>query len=120
MMDSDWIFSRLDQVRLDGDRSKRLSPADRFLLLDAVRRWCRAQREAFPRGGSDVPVRLRWGHGENSAGLSQEGYRIARRRLVRCGLLRRLRDGDKTRKDGRAKMLRDWFEIAINDGETTE
>lgn len=91
-----------------------LSHAERYLLIDAIRRLCEDNcLDGIDPGGSNIPVRLRWARGVNSAGLSREGYRLVRKRLVAAGLIDRCRDGDKRLPDGRPKVMRDWFVIRI-------
>ena len=91
------------------DRAK-LSPLDRFIFLDCCRRYCLAQRaEEGGKDGSPVPVRLVWAHGVNSCGVNQTTYRMARKRLVKAGLLDRCRDSNRVGEDGRPKVMRDWF-----------
>ena len=103
---SDRLFVEMDRLRL--------SHVDRFVLIDAIRRWCLAQREEeIGEKGNSIPVRLRWSRGVNSAGLSRDVYRQARKRLCAAGLLDRCRDGEKVRPDGRAKVMRDWFVIRV-------
>ncbi len=93
---------------------RKISPADRFVLLDCIRRSCAAQRvDELSTGGSQIPVRLKWRPGVGSCGLSRDGYRIARKRLVAAGLLDRCRDSDRVGKDGRPQVMRDWFVVKL-------
>lgn len=99
---SDGLFQEFDR--------RKLSPLDRLVYIDCCRRFCVQQRaEEVGVNGNACPVRLRWGRGMNSCGITRDTYRQARKRLVMAGLLDRCRDSYKIDADGRAKLMRDWF-----------